>query len=259
MKFNKLIYREHDGVVTIINHNPRIRNALDIEMRKEMVLALAQAETAPAVRVIVLKGDGEHFSAGGSVKDMAPDTAFKGREYAKIGIESIRKIVNMDKPVIAAVDGYALGAGFSFVLASDLAIATDRAKFSQAFVNVGLTPDYASCYFLPRAVGLKRAKELIFTGRMMDANQALELGIVNQVVPPEKLDEAVNTLAQELANGPANAITLGKRLINSSWELDLNAMFEFELMSTAMCFQTEDHREGMQAFFEKRAPLFKGK
>lgn len=260
METSHILVEVDSGVATISINRPEARNSMDKATRAAFLHTLKEAEADIHVRVLIIRGRDGHFSAGGSIQDLRePFDVFVGRDYCLPAIEIVKTIFTMDKPVIAAVDGYAVGAGCSLVLACDLAYATDRAKFSQIFIKVGLSPDYGSCYFLPRVVGLKKAKELAFTGRMIDAREAETFGMINKVIPPDQLDDEVRLVAQSLATGPTKALELTKRLLNRSWELDLNTMIEFELMATAMCFQTEDHRECVRAFLDKRSPEFRGK
>ena len=162
------------------------------------------------------------------------------------------------KPIIAAVNGAAAGAGMNLALACDIRIASTAAKFSQAFVKRGLAPDWAGSYFLPRVVGTAKACELIFTGDSLDANEALRLGIVNSVVAPEELLKTAHALASRIAAGPPVAIALSKRAIYRNLEAGLRESLEFETFAQVVCKDTEDSKEGVRAFMEKRAPVFKG-
>jgi len=163
------------------------------------------------------------------------------------------------KPVIAAVNGYAVGAGFSLALLCDLIIAADTAKFGMAFIKVGAVPDCGALYFLPRLVGLPKAKELVFTGANIDAAEAYRIGIVNRVVPAAELLPEALRLGQQLADGPAVALALAKEILNASSSLSLEQVMELEIYAQSLCFQTEDHKEGVIAFLEKRKPVFKGR
>jgi 2-(1,2-epoxy-1,2-dihydrophenyl)acetyl-CoA isomerase len=162
------------------------------------------------------------------------------------------------KPIIAAINGAAAGAGMNLALACDMRIASTAAKFSQAFVKRGLAPDWGGSYFLPRVVGVAKASELIFTGDSIDAAEALRLGIVNSVVAPEELIAAATKLARKIAAGPPVAIALAKRAIHHNLEADLRSALEFETFAQGVCRETEDSREGVKAFMEKRAPVFRG-
>jgi len=258
MAFNGIRYDVDQGVVTIQFDRPGTRNALDLEIRREMVTALQTAAQDAQIRVVVIRGVGEHFSAGGSIVDMKPRDAFAAKAFAEVGIAAIQALVTMEKPVISAVDGYAVGAGFSFVLASDLVIATERARFSQKFITVGITPDFASTYFLPRVVGAVRAKEMALTGRIVEAQEAWRMGIVTELVPPDKLEATVRQRAAELANGPGKALGLTKKLINQSLDLNLATAFEAELTATALSMQSKDHLAAIEAFRKKQKPVFSG-
>lgn len=253
-----ILYEVRNRIAAIRFNRPEIRNALDLEMRREMVTVLNQAAQDKNVRVVVIRGVGEHFCAGGSINDMQARNAFDAKEFAEVGIEAIQAMYYMKKPVITAVDGYAVGAGFSFVLASDLVIATTRARFSQKFITVGITPDFASTFFLPRIVGPTRAKELALTGRIVEAEEAWQMGIITELVSPEDLDKVVEERAAALASGPAKAIELTKRIINNSLEVDLKTAFDFELMGTALSMQSRDYLEAVDAFNQKRKPVFTG-
>ena len=164
----------------------------------------------------------------------------------------------MEKPVIAAVNGYAVGAGCSLALACDIIVAAENAKFGQAFVRIGAVPDLGGAYFLPRAVGLHRAKELIFSGRNIDAKEAERIGLVSRVVPPDELMLAAVELAAGLAKAPTKAIALAKQLLNRSVETDLGTFLLLESFAQSIAFQTKDFEEGVAAFLEKREPKFSG-
>jgi 2-(1,2-epoxy-1,2-dihydrophenyl)acetyl-CoA isomerase len=215
------------------------------------------------VRVIVLTGAGRGFCSGGDVKAMNEskergagrplmEKVAPGRDR---GVLALR---DAPKPVIAAVNGAAAGAGFNIALCCDIRLASSAAKFSQAFVKRGLHPDWGGTYFLPRVVGAAKACELIWTGEVIDAEQALRLGIVSAVHPPEELLPATYALARKIADGPPIAIRLAKRAIYHSLETDLRKALEFETYAQNICFDTEDAREGIRAFVDKRPPVFRG-
>ena len=168
-------------------------------------------------------------------------------------------LAELPKPVIAAVNGAATGAGMNVALAADIAIAAEGVKFSEIFGNVGLAPDVGGTYLLPRVVGRAKAKEIVMTYRMIPAQEALELGIVNQVVPAEELEPTVRALAERIAQGPTFALALGKKLINRSFEVDIRTALDMECMAQSLAGNSRDHQEGVAAFFEKRKPNFQGK
>ena len=167
--------------------------------------------------------------------------------------------MNMPKPTIAAVNGFAVGAGFCIAMQADLVLASDKAKFGMAFANVGLIPDLAGLYTLPRLVGLQRAKELVFTGRNVGADEAKEMGIVNQVVPHDELMAEAKKLAKRLADGPRVALRMAKNVMNDSINMTLEQLLDLEPHAQAICFQSEDHKIGVQAFFDKKKPAFVGR
>jgi len=257
-KYNTLLVETTDRVCKIFLNKPESRNALDMEMRAELADVIDAVSRDPAVRVLVLSGKGKAFCAGGDLKTMnQPFPPFTGRQRLKDLHVWLKKLINLEIPVVAAVNGVAAGAGFNLALACDIVIASAEAKFTQSFIKVGLVPDAAGFYFLPRAVGLSKAKELMFTGKLLGAHEAETLGIVNKVVAAEELGSYTDQLAKELAYGPGKAMAMIKRLLNLSLSSDLETVLEFEAMAQDMCFGTEDFLEGKQAFLEKRKPSFK--
>jgi 2-(1,2-epoxy-1,2-dihydrophenyl)acetyl-CoA isomerase len=171
----------------------------------------------------------------------------------------ILELVNFRAPTLARVDGFAVGAGCNLALACDLIIASDRARFGQVFSKIGLVPDGGGSYLLPRLVGLAKAKELVFTAEVIDAAEAFRIGLVNRVVPAGELARTVGELAGRIAAGPPKVLALAKRLLNRSASLDLAGALDLEAFSQAIAIESEDHQEGLRAFFEKRAPKFTGR
>ena len=264
MAYKCLLYDVKNHIATLTLNRPERLNALGDTLREDFHDAVGKAAADPGVRVIVVTGAGRGFCSGGDVKSMkeretsgeAPspaDQAFPMRDRAILAMR------DCPKPIIAAVNGPAAGAGMNLALACDMRIASTAAKFSQAFVKRGLTPDWGGSWFLPRLVGTAKAAELIFTGDSIDAAEALRLGIVNAVVAPETLMSETYALAGKIANGPPVAIQLGKRAIYHNLETDLRGGLEFESFAQGICRQTEDSKEGVRAFIEKRAPVFRGK
>jgi 2-(1,2-epoxy-1,2-dihydrophenyl)acetyl-CoA isomerase len=239
-------------------------NALSETMTSELVRALESLSGDPEVRAVVLTGEGRGFCAGADLGGMADEYRGGGRArpsdlldegYARI----VRLIVEAPKPVIAAVNGVAAGAGLSLALACDLRIASEAATFSMAFVRIGLVPDSGASYFLPRIVGLAAALELSITGDRIDAERALRMGLVSRLAPAETLQDEAAVLAAELAALPTQAIGLTKRLLRDAASLSLDEALALESRVQDEATRTEDHREGVLAFLDKRTPEFRGR
>ena len=251
------------GVRTITLNRPDVLNALNTELLKELSQAVRAAEKDKSVRCLVLTGQGRGFSAGQDLADVAEryktdDPIELGHHLRKFYNPLIVKIRTMEKPVIASVNGVAAGAGCSLALAADLRIAAESASFIQAFIHVGLVPDSGSTFMLPRLIGVSRALEMAWTGRKIKAEEALRIGLVNQVAPDEQLAEATAKLARKLASLPPRGIGLTKRAINAAWSNDLTDQLDYEAMLQTTAGKTKDHREGVAAFLEKRSPKFTG-
>lgn len=264
MKYECLLYEVQDGIATLTLNRPDRLNALGGTLREDLYAAVTAAGADPKVRVLVITGAGRGFCSGGDVKSMSernetgqPPTTI-GERLAPVRDRCVLALRDCPKPIIAAINGAAAGAGMNLAFACDMRIASTAAKFSQAFVKRGLTPDWAGSYFLPRVVGTAKACELIFTGDSIDAAEALRLGIVNTVVAPDELMETAYKLARKIAAGPPVAIQLAKRAIYHNQQVDLRAALEFETFTQSVCKDTDDAKEGVRAFVEKRAPVFRG-
>jgi len=255
---------DNEGPVrTITLNRPDVLNALNDALLLSLTEAVREAGRDIAVRCLILTGAGRAFSSGqdlayvrdryacGEAIDFGPHL----RNLYHPLILGLRK---MEKPVIGAINGVAAGAGCSLALACDLRIAAQSASFIEAFINVGLVPDSAATFMLPRLVGISRAMELAWTGRRVGADEALRIGLVNDVVPDEQLRASAWKLARKLAAMPGRAIGLTKRAINAGWNADLETQLEYEATLQAIAGTTHDHREGVAAFLEKRPPQFKG-
>jgi 2-(1,2-epoxy-1,2-dihydrophenyl)acetyl-CoA isomerase len=260
MPYETIVCEKRERVALIRMNQPDMMNALEARMAAELVEAFRDAAGDPATGAIVLTGTGNAFSAGGDISRLMQGfELLEGQQYLKRAYPQLMELANAELPVIAAVNGYAVGAGFSVALLCDIIFASEEAKFGQVFVNIGAVPDCGSMFFLPRLVGLQKAKELVFTGSNIDAREAYRIGIVNRVFPPDELlDESIK-FAQKLAAGPPAALRQAKRLLNMSTEVSLETMLELEAYAQSLCFQTEDHKEGITAFLERRKPVFKGK
>jgi 2-(1,2-epoxy-1,2-dihydrophenyl)acetyl-CoA isomerase len=249
-----------DGVAEITLNRPEAANALDATMARELHDAALRCDADAAVRAVVITGSGRFFCAGGDLKSFASQGEELPRHLKQVTADfhaAVSRLNRMDAPVIMAVNGVAAGAGFSFALAGDLAIAAESARFTMAYTRAGLTPDGSSTYFLPRVVGLRRAKELTLTNRTLSAADALAWGIVNQVVSDADLMETARALARELAAGATLALGAAKRLLDGGLNATLETAMEDEAQTISALSRTEDGREGIQAFLEKRAPVFR--
>jgi 2-(1,2-epoxy-1,2-dihydrophenyl)acetyl-CoA isomerase len=248
-----------DGILTITFNRPDALNALDLVMREELADALYAVRDDPEVKVLVLTGAGRAFCAGGDIKSMGGYTVVTGRARVKKAHRWLLELVNLEKPTVAAVNGVTAGIGCNLALACDIVYASDQARFSQAFVKIGLVPDGGGMYFLPRAVGLQRAKELVFTGDFIEAEEAERIGLVARVVPHAELLPRVLELARCITQNAPVAVSLAKSVLNKSLNVDLPTLLELEALAAASCIATEDHAEGVRAFVEKRRARFTGK
>jgi len=264
MTYECLLYEVKDGIATLTLNRPDRLNALGGSLRDDLHDAVTRSAADPDVRVMVITGAGKGFCSGGDVKAMGEAKAGQRERplIEKIAPGRDRTLLAMreaPQPIIAAVNGAAAGAGMNLALGCDIRIASTAARFTQAFVKRGLHPDWGGTYFLPRLVGTAKACEMIFTGDVIDAAEAERLGIVSRVVAPEELLPTAYELARRIAAGPPVAIRLAKRSIYANSELDLRAALQVETMAQNICFETEDATEGIRAFGEKRAPVFKGR
>jgi len=264
MTYECLIYEVKDSIATLTLNRPDRLNALGGSLRDDLHDAITRSAADPEVRVMIITGAGKGFCSGGDVKAMSEAKAGKRERplMEKIAPGRDRTLLAMrdaPQPIIAAVNGAAAGAGMNLALGCDIRLASTAAKFSQAFVKRGLHPDWGGTYFLPRVVGMAKAAELIFTGAVIDAAEALRLGIVSQVLPPEELLPAARALAGAIAAGPPIAIRLAKRGLYRNAESDLRTALEYETFAQNTCFETEDAAEGIKAFVEKRSPQFRGR
>lgn len=264
MAYNTLIVTKEAGVATLTLNRPDKLNAWDEEMMEEGAQAIEEIRSDLDIRVLVLTGAGRGFCAGADVTSLARVTerrSVRDELSNRQGIVAVAyQLRQMDRPVIAAINGVAAGGGFGLALACDIRIASDQAKFSQIFVKRGLVPDTGSTYFLPRIVGTEKACELMFRGNVIDAYEAQRLGIVSRVVPHEELMNEVMALAKELASGAPIALGLTKRaLYKGASEIDLASQMDFELYLNSLLFGTEDFKEGVMSFLEKREPRFLGR
>ena len=260
MSYEKILFKKEGPIATITFNDPEKLNPMGFQMAEGTRLALEECARDDAIRAVILTGAGRAFSAGGDLREIrrnVPPLLF--RQGIAAVFRSTLAIVDIEKPVIAAVNGPAVGVAFNMALACDIIVASEAASFSEIFVHVGLIPDGGAHFLLPRIVGLARAKELIYTGKIIPAREAEALGLVNQVVPADKFDSAVLEWANRLANGPTRAIGMAKKILNMSFQSSLADIIQIETEMQTLLRESEDHKEGIAAFFEKRLPSFKGK
>lgn len=258
MTYKTIILEKIEGIAKVTLNLPEKMNPLDLVMREELKDAFLKFQTDETVRVVVMTGAGRAFCAGGDITTMKNVTAPTGRDRLKNIQKLVKAMIDLEKPIIAAVNGAATGAGFHLALACDLIVASEKAKFAESFVKIGLIPDMGGFFLLPSRIGLHRAKELMLTGRIIGAKEAFDLGLLNKLVPHEALEKEVMELAQTFVKGPRRAYAMIKAALNSL-PATLATVFEIEANMQSICFETDDFKEGMQAFLEKRVPNFTGK
>lgn len=261
MSYKTLLVDIVEGVAEITLNRPDAANAMDPVMSKELSDLAIACDTNPEVRAVLITGSGKMFCAGGDLKGFAEEPNIGGALLSMAGDlhMGLSRFSRMAAPVIGAINGTAAGAGFSLALATDMAIAADNAVFTMAYTRAGLSPDGSSTYFAPRRLGDRRARELMLTNRVLNAQEAMEWGVVNRVVAPDALLTEARKLARELAAGPTQAYGAVKTLLNHSFDNALEAQLELESRSIAKLGAGDDGQEGIQAFVAKRKPDFKGR
>jgi enoyl-CoA hydratase len=262
MSYRTLLLEVADGVATLTLNRPEAMNAINAQMKEELARALDAVATDAAVHVLVITGAGTRaFCAGADLKERAGTDPSPAQFYfaQKQTQRLFSRIAQLDRPVIAAINGIALGGGCEIALACDLRIAAESATLGLTEVSLGVIPAGGGTQRLSRLVGAARAKELVFTAARLDAHRALALGLVNRVVPGSELAAAVAALAAAIAAQPPLAVRLAKQVIDKGQQTDTETAMEFELYAASILFDTEDRREGMRAFVDKRAPRFTGR
>lgn len=262
MSYENLIFTVDDGLATMTFDRPDAANGMNLAMMKEMFEVSIRCDEDPAIRALIVTGSGRFFSAGGDLKgfhEAGDEVGALLKEMTAYLHTSISRFARMDAPVIAAVNGMAAGAGFSFAAACDLVIAASSARFTMAYTAGGLSPDGSSTYFVPRAIGVKRTTDLMLTNRHLTADEALEWGIVSRVVDDGALMHEAVTLGRQLAAGPTKAFGAVKRLLAATMGESLETQMEAEAREIAgLATGTSDAREGVTAFLEKRPAEFVG-
>lgn len=251
---------DDQGIAIVTINRPHALNALNREVFTELGKMFDELRDNPRARVVVLTGEGQKaFAAGSDITEMKECSVLEAREFAMLANRTQGKIETFPKPVIAAVNGFALGGGCEVAMACDIRIASSNAKFGQPEINLGIIPGGGGTQRLARLVGLGRAKELVYSGGIIDAQRAYEIGLVNKVVPAEALMSEALGLAAKIASKSMPVLMLAKVAFNHGFSMDLDKALQFEIECFAECFGTDDHTEGMSAFIERREPAFKDK
>jgi enoyl-CoA hydratase len=260
MEFKFIVYEKSEGIATITLNRPEALNAFSKEVVSEVLQALEDIRSDESVRVVILTGAGEKaFSAGADIKAMIGMNSLKAKELSLMGEKLCLALENLEKPVIAALNGYALGGGLEVAMSCDLRVASENSRMGQTEINIGLIPGWGGTQRLTRLVGRTKAKEMVFTGKMIDAKTAEQLGIVNMAVPADKFRETVRQFALDLASKAPVALRVAKALIDKGAEIGLDSALALEREGFGVVASTEDLQEGVKAFTEKRKPVFKGK
>ena len=258
MAYKTLLWEKKEPIVKLSLNLPKTRNALNLEMRLDLIDAFQKIRDDDSIKAVLLTGTGKVFSSGGDIRTMEGLTAVATRKRLKQAQQVIKALVELEKPIVGAINGHAVGAGASIALACDILIASEEAKFAVSFVKIGAVPDLGAFYFWSLRLGPARAKELMWTGDLLEAREAERLGLVNRVVPAEKLEEEAANLATRLAQGPTQAYAMIKAALNR-WPSSLEDFLEMESTMQAVAFSSPDFEEGRRAFLEKRKPVFRGR
>jgi enoyl-CoA hydratase len=256
MGYQNLLVEKEDRIAVVSINRPKFLNALNTETIKELGECLKILNRDDEVRVVLITGKGKSFVAGADVKEMKGMTRKEAFTFSRMGQRVLDQIQEMDKPVIAVVNGFALGGGLELALACDLIIVSEKAKMGLPEVNLGVFPGFGGTQRLPRLIGMLKAREMIFTGEAIDARTAKEIGLVNQVMPDDELLTKTKELAKKIAEKSRQALKLAKKAINQGKEIGLSSGLALERELFSQCFTQPDQKEGMAAFVEKRKPKF---
>jgi len=258
MEFQYLKQELKDGVALVTINRPESLNALNSQLLSEIGEIFTMLGKDNNVRVIILTGEGKAFVAGADIAEMVNYNAAEGKAYSQLGMKAFRAVIECPKPVIAAVNGFALGGGCELAMSCDIRIASSKAKLGQPEITLAVTPGFGGTHKLPRLVGHAMARELLFTGRMVRADEAKAIGLVNKVVEPEELMNTALEMANAIKNQSPLTLKYMKEAVNHSNEVRLSAGEQYESEIFGVCFSTNDLKEGMSAFLEKRKAEFKG-
>lgn len=259
MAYETIIVEIQEGIATVTLNRPEVLNALNDQVFNELAAAALKLAIDPSVRVVIITGGEKVFAAGADIAQMATATAVDVTISDKHSHRAFQLIETMPKPVIAAIAGYALGGGCELTLVADIRIAAENAQFGLPEIKLGILPGAGGTQRLPRLIGQGRAKELIFSGDFIKADDALRIGLVNKVVPTDQLIEEAKRMARKFVAQGAVALRLAKSSVNEGLRMDLEAGLEYEHKCFSLLFSTEDQKEGMRAFLEKRPAKFQGR
>lgn len=260
MEYQNIIYGVEDGIATITFNRPKALNAMNAETMTELLHAATACKNDPNVKVLILTGAGQKaFVAGADISEMRDKNPVDALSFMELGHETLRLIETMAKPSIAAINGFALGGGTEISLACDVRFAAENTAFGQPEILIGIIPGWGGTQRLPRIIGMGRAKELILSGGQISAARAFEIGLVNRVMPLDQLMPEAQKFARKLAGLPGFALKMAKHSINFGYDLSLDNATRLEAQCVSQCFSTADQKEGMNAFLEKRKPVYIGR
>jgi enoyl-CoA hydratase len=251
--------KKEDKIAFITMNRPEALNALNSKVLSDLGDVIKQLEKDDDISAVILTGEGRAFVAGADIREMMEKNPIEARNFTYLGQNVLKELENLNKPVIAAVNGVALGGGCELALACDIILASEKARLGFPEVGLGIHPGFGGTQRLPRLIGKAKAKELIFTADIIDAKEAERIGLVNKVVPPDKLVEEAKDMASKISQQAPVAIRLAKSAINKGYDMDLDTGLFYEVESVSMAFSTRDSKEGMTAFTKRRKPQFEGK
>jgi enoyl-CoA hydratase len=259
MTYKNIVIKKNNGIGTIKINRPNVLNALNIETIKEIIQGIEELENDEKIHVAVITGEGKSFIAGADISQMKNMTPLEAKNFAESGHNMLFKIEKSRLPFIAAINGYALGGGCETLMACDICIASKSGLIGQPEINLGIHPGFGGTQRLPRLVGKMKAKELLLTGKNITAEEALNIGLINAVVDDDKLTDYVYKIAEKISSKSSVQTNFIKSLVNKGSDLDINAACSLEIAYFSASFSTQDQKEGMKAFLDKKKPIFKGK
>ncbi len=259
MEYKNILFDIEESIATITFNRPKALNAMNSETMAELLYAVTNCKNDDEVKGIILTGAGEKaFVAGADIAEMQNMRPKEALAFMELGHETLRVIETLPKPSIAAVNGFALGGGTEISMACDMRFASETARFGQPEIMIGLIPGWGGTQRLPRLIGMGRAKELIMSGELIDVKRAYEIGLVNRIFPPDQLLVETKKFAKKIAGMPVFGVKMAKHSINFGYDLALDNALRIEMECCAQCFSTDDQKEGMKAFLEKRKPIYIG-